>query len=104
MAFEVPKSKKDLEENQFEFTIEGETYRVPTLGYVSGAVIEMMAVADEKGGIYEEAANYAIFGPAGSPIGDAVRSLEREQLGALMEAYHEASKITTGESSASTDS
>lgn len=104
MAFEVPKSKKDLPENRYEFTIDGETYSVPKLGFLSGEVVDLLAEAENKGGIHDTAAQYAIFGPKGSAEGDAVRTLEREQLLALLEDYQAASRVTVGESPASTDS
>ena len=101
MAFKVPKSKASNKVNQFEFDIDGTPYRVPFLRYITGETVERIAELEAGGGMQSAAAAYAIFGPAGTPVGDAVRTLDREQLDALMDAFVEESKISPGESEAS---
>ena len=103
--FEVPQSKADAPENRFEFTIDGEKHSVPLMRFLPGSVVELMAAAEDKESyIHLRAAQYAMFGPVGSPAGDAVRTLDAERFEALLEAYQEASGVTVGESSASADS
>ena len=104
MTFVVPKSKASIKQNQFEFQIDGRKYSVPLMKFIPGAVIEEMAEAQAVGGAAAMAAGFRLFGEKGTPAGDAVRTLDGEQLDALADAYMQASGITAGESSASTGS
>lgn len=104
MTFVVPKSKASIKQNRFEFQIDGTKYDVPLLKYLAGDKIEQIAAAESKGGIAAVAAAYGLFGERGTPAGDAVRHLDQEQLEALTSAYMDASGVSVGESSASTDS
>lgn len=104
VAYEVPKSKASIKQNRFEFVIEGKTFDLPLLKFLSGEKIEEIAAAEEKGGMTAVAATYSLFGEAGTPAGDAVRKLDQDQMEALSSAYMEASGISVGESEASTDS
>src|SRR5689334_20827512 len=103
--YTVPKSKAEDPDQRFEFQIDGVTYTVPKLGYLSGEKARFLREAEES----EDAtrvleAKCRLFGEPGTPVGDAVARLEGDQLDGLVEAYQEDSKITAGESSASTDS
>lgn len=104
MAYQVPKSKASIKQNRFEFSIDGKTYSVPLLKYLSGNKIEEIAAAEDKGGMASIVVSFSIFGDKGTPAGDAVRTLDQDQLGELNDAYMKASGISVGESEASTDS
>lgn len=104
MVYKVPKSKASIKQNRFEFDIAGKVYDIPLMQYVSGGLVEQVAELEAKGGIAAISASYVFFGPVGTPIGDAVRTLDSEQMEALSKAYMEASNVSVGESEASTDS
>lgn len=104
MTFVVPKSKASIKQNRFDFQIGSKKFSVPLLKYIDGEKVDQMAEAEGKGGIAAIAAAYGLFGDPGTPAGIAVRTLDQEQLEALTNAYMEASGVTVGESSASTDS
>src|SRR3712207_1116760 len=51
MVFEVPASKSSVKKNRFEFKIGDKKYDVPLIRYLPGHVVEMLAEAEQKGGI-----------------------------------------------------
>lgn len=104
MAFQVPKSKASIKQNRFEFVIDGQKYDVPLLRYLQAWQIEAFSKAE--GSSFESSldAVYAVFGEPGTTTGDVIRTLDQEQLNALTDAYLEASKVTPGESDASSPS
>jgi hypothetical protein len=91
MAFVVPKSKKSIKQNKFEFDIDGVTYSVPLIKFLPIGVVEKFG-DDGLTGILS-----AFDGAAAK----AVRTLDGEQFEALSNAWTEASGVDTGESSAS---
>lgn len=97
MAFKVPASKKSQEGSRYKFEIDGTTYDVPLLKF---APVEA-AEAFEKG--HNVAGMIACCGDDEGAKA-AIRAMDGEQLGALMEDWEKASQVSAGESSASTNS
>lgn len=99
MAFAVPASKASIKQNRFEFTLPSDRttkYSMPKLQYLKPSVLNLLDGKEKNEiivGLLEEYAPGVI---------DQLESLE--QLTALYEAWAEASGISVGESSASTDS
>lgn len=99
MAFAVPASKASIKQNRFEFTLPGDRttkYSMPKLQYLKPSVLSLLDGKDKTDvvvGLLEEYAP-GVLGQLES----------MEQLTALYEAWAEASGISVGESSASTDS
>jgi hypothetical protein len=95
--YEVPKSKKSLKQNQFEFKLNGKTYSVPLMKYIKPS-IAMRAMsappAEQVRIILEEYIGETVFDQFD----------DMEQIDDWMNALQEASGITVGESPASTDS
>lgn len=96
MAFAVPASKQSIGQNRFEFTLPDDPekmYSVPLLKYLKPALVvkaETMSELAFAGMIFEEY------------LPDAFDKFEdAEQMQAFMEAWGEASGISTGESAAS---
>lgn len=96
MPFEVPASKKSIDQNQFEFSLDGATYSIPLLKYAPVAAAEAFEQNQSV-----KAVVIAIDNPKAA---DAIRRLDGEQFSALLEAWQEASGVTTGESQGSTGS
>lgn len=96
MTFAVPASKKSKKQNRFEFEHEGEKYDLPLMKYVSAGAIEAFEGGKDMTGLILAADN--------ERTRDAIRSLDGEQMKALMDALMEASGVTVGESGASSDS
>lgn len=99
MTFEVPASKRSIKQNQFQFKVPGDrkTYSIPKAQYLS---IGQVAELSQKGGDVQITDLLDILGQGDAHA--AVRTLDQEQLVALMEAWQADSGLTTGESSAST--
>lgn len=96
MTFAVPQSKKSIKQNRFEFEIEGTTFEVPLLKFAPVAAAEAFEQGQEVKGLLLMCENDAAR--------DAVRDLDGEQFGALMEAWQKASGVEAGESPASSNS
>lgn len=94
MVYEVPASKASKGQDQFEFKIAGKVYKVRKAKFLSGGQIEDVT-SGELSRIYD------VFGKRGTPIGDAVRSLDIEQTTALANAWMADSGLNSGESEAS---
>lgn len=97
MVYEVPAAKRSLKQNLFEFKIGTKTYSVPKFEHLSVGVLESVesAPADAIGPYL------SVFGEADSPIGKAIRTLDKDQLTALIQAWQSDGGVTVGESSAS---
>lgn len=95
--FEVPAAKRSLKQNVFEFRIGTKTYSVPKFEYLPVGVLEIIesTAADAIGPFLD------IFGAKDSPVGKAVRGLDKEQITALIKAWQDDSGITVGESEGS---
>lgn len=100
MSFKVPESKRSIGQNLFEFELPGDptVYTIPKAKYMTTGQVELLAGAGsgdlkitdvlEVLGQNEEAAA-------------AVRTLDVEQMQALMQAWQADSGLELGESSAS---
>lgn len=100
MTFEVPASKRSIKQNQFTFKVPGDrkTYSIPKAKYLSVGHVETLA---SKGTEVQITDILELLGQGDAR--DAVRTLDQDQLMALMEAWQADSGISTGESSASTE-
>lgn len=96
MAFQVPKSKKSIKQNRFEFEVDGKKFDIPLLKFAPVEAAEA----------FEQGKNVAgILAACNSDSArDAVRAMDGEQFEALIEAWTEASDVTPGESPASSES
>lgn len=99
MAFKVPKSGRDKQRFEFELDVDGgktETYSLPLLQFVPV----------EAGEYFERGMEiHAVIAMLDNELArQAVRSLDTEQFKALMDAWQEESKVTPGESEASSTS
>ncbi|WPM94339.1 tail assembly chaperone [Arthrobacter phage Cupello] len=114
MTFEVPASKASIKQNQFEFQVPGERKKrtLPLLRFVPVGMKNKMAEAARP----IQAAKDAGKEPSREDLGrlgalqiamlekyspGVTDALDDEQLGALVVAWQEASKVTVGESVAS---
>lgn len=98
MAYEVPRSKKSLAQNRFEFTIEGskKKYSIPLLKFLKPDLVlslESMTQAIAMKTLLETEA---------PGILEVIEDMD--QLENLFVAWGEASGVTMGESSASLES
>lgn len=94
--FTVPKSKKSIKQNVFEFCHDGKKYAIPLLKFAPVRAAEEFENNRDVAGILACCQS--------DEARDAVRSMDGDQFGALMEAWGEASGVTSGESVASSDS
>ena len=97
MVYEVPAAKRSLKQNLFEFKIGTKTYSVPKFEFLAVGVLESIeaAPADAVGPYL------GVFGEPDSPIGKAIRTLDKDQLSGLIQAWQAHSGITLGESEGS---
>ncbi len=93
--FEVPASKASHKQNVFEFKIAGKTYSVPKTKFLPVGVIEALEAPESSTTVLD------VFGKKGTRVGEAVRSLDAEQLEALVAAWQADSDVSLGESEAS---
>lgn len=91
--FTVPPSRKSDDANRFTFTIGEDAHSLPHLKYAPAGAIEHFENGRELTGLIACADEDATR--------DAIRALDGDQLGALMDAWNAASKVTPGESPAS---
>jgi hypothetical protein len=96
MPFDVPASKKSIKQNRFEFNLEGVTHSIPLLKFAPVEAAEHFEAGRNVAGILACCENDAAR--------DAVRSLDGDQFGPLMDAWQKASGVTAGESPASEES
>lgn len=94
MTFKVPKSEKDESKNRFEFEgPRGEKHSLPLLEYLPIAAAEAFEQGQEVRAL--------ILGADNKQTQAFIRALDSKQFDALMEAWEAASKVTPGESAAS---
>ena len=87
--FKVPASKKSIKQNRFEFELDGRQYDIPLLKFAPVAAAELL----EQG--KQIAALMMMLND--DSAAEAVRSLDGDQFGALMDAWAEASGVDAGE-------
>jgi len=101
MPYQVPASKRSIDQNKFEFTVPDDdtVYKVTAVKYLPlGSVEELQGNA----GDITLTDILDLFGDADAQA--AVRTLDTEQLQALTEAWQQDSGVQMGESSASSSS
>jgi len=97
MVYEVPTAKRSLKQNVFEFKVGAKSFSVPKFEHLSVGVLEAVESAPENAiGPY-----LSVFGEKDSPIGKAIRTLDKDQLTALIGAWQADSGVTVGESEGS---
>lgn len=96
MTFEVPASKKSIKQNRFTFKVGDKTYEIPLLKFAPVAAAEAFEDDRNVAGLMLCCENDAAR--------EAVRAMDGDQFGALMEAWQQASGVEMGESDGSADS
>lgn len=98
MTFEVPEANASKEQDKFQFKIPGHagTFSVKRLKFLTVAQAE--EVESDSNALFE------FFGKQGTKQGTALRSLDRQQWKALVEAWQRDSGVDLGESAASSAS
>jgi len=98
MTFEVPEANASKEQDQFAFKVPGNAaaFKVKRLKFLS---VEKAEELESDGG-----ALFEFFGKKGTKQGTALRSLDREQWRALVQAWQADSGVDLGESGASSTS
>lgn len=92
--YEVPESKKSVGQDKFDFKIGGKAHQVTKAKYLTGGQLEDLTSGDVS-------RIFDVFGPRGSKVGDAVRSLDIEQIMDLVGAWVADSGLDSGKSKAS---
>ena len=104
MAFQIPEPGGNLPENRFEFTdAKGKTHSLPKLEFLSVEASDYLE-GTSTGAIPDPGftAFIRVFMAKAEPkVAAVVKSLTRDQLVSLRNAWYEASKVDVGESSAS---
>ena len=102
MAFQVPESKRSIAQNRFFFTVPGDDreFDIPKAKYLTTGQVEVLS---RKGGEVKITDLLDLFDES-EEAAKAVRTLDAEQLSALMSAWQSDSEVSVGESSASSDS
>ena len=100
MVFQVPESKRSIDQNKFEFTVPGDekVYRVPKAKYLTLGKMDVLS------GKAEEVTIADIIDLFGEDNAEAIRTLDKDQMEALTNAWQQDSGIEMGESSASSSS
>jgi hypothetical protein len=97
MVYEVPVAKRSLKQNVFEFKVGARSFTVPKFEFLSVGVLEAIESAPDNAiGPY-----LSVFGEPDSPIGKAIRTLDKDQLTGLIKAWQADSDVTVGESEGS---
>ena len=98
MTFQVPESKRSIGQNRFHFNLpDGTAVSMPKAKYLTMGQIEHLS---QNTGDIQLTDLLDLFDEPEAAV--AVRTLDHEQLQALMEAWQADSGLTMGESSAST--
>ena len=118
MTFEVPAAKASIKQNVFEFTIPGskKVYSLPLMQYIGADLAHQMTEflpkvkeAEENGGIVSDPELNAALNAWQHDLFERYAPgiygrLSRDQVEALAEAWREASAVSLGESSSSSES
>lgn len=99
MSFKVPESKRSIGQNLFTFEVPGDAteYTIPKAKYMTVGQVELLAGSPGDIKITDV---LSVLGQ-NEPAAAAVRTLDVEQMQALMTAWQEDSGLVLGESSAS---
>lgn len=101
MPYQVPESKRSIDQNKFEFTVPGDdtVYAVPAVKYLPLGQVEKLQGSAKDITLTDI---LDLFGDDAAKA--AIRTLDTEQLQALTEAWQKDSGVQMGESSASSSS
>lgn len=91
--FQVPASKASINQNRFEFELDGKSYSIPKLQYIKPSLMKRLNGQDAEMLVLSLVDEYH------EGLSDEFDSLD--QMLALYEAWAEASGLTVGESSGS---
>lgn len=98
MTFQVPESKRSIAQNRFHATLPGgKEFTLPKAKYLKIGQLEKLSGSADEVTIMDI---LDLFGDEDESR-DAIRELDNEQLGALMQAWQADSGVTLGESGAS---
>lgn len=92
--FEVPKSKRSIKQNRYQFKLDGKTFDVPKAQYLP---LRAAKLFDEEKFI----AGFLELAEGNKALEDALLGLDGEQLNALMEDWQKESDVSLGESDTS---
>ena len=101
MPYQVPESKRSIDQNKFEFNVPGDdrTYKVPKVKYLPLGSMEKL-----QGQVADVTLTDILDLFDDEDAQAAVRRLDTEQLQALTAAWQQDSGVDLGESSASSSS
>lgn len=94
MTYEVPASKASKGQDQFDFKIGAKAYKIKKAKFLSAGALEDLTSGNLT-------LMLDVFGKRGTPVGDAVRDLEIDQVKDLASAWTADSGLKPGESEAS---
>jgi hypothetical protein len=93
MAYQVPASHQSIGQDKFTFgPVSGDEFAVRRMGLLTVGKLEALE---------DSATAIEFFGAKGTPQGDYIRSLTRDQFQELVGAWRSDSGVTAGESPAS---
>ncbi|WP_330253142.1 hypothetical protein OG874_00555 [Nocardia sp. NBC_00565] len=107
MVFQIPEPGGSKPENRFEFELKSKTYSIPKAEYLSSDAskfLEDMSTGKISDVGFTEYIRILFFKAEPKLPKALFEGLSRDQLTALRDAWYAASKVTTGESSASESS
>lgn len=94
MVFEVPKSKRSIKQNRYQFTFDGEKFELPKMQYIPVGVSGLLK--DER---INEA--FEALADGNARLQQVLMGLDSEQIQALFADWESESDVTAGESPAS---
>lgn len=106
MVFKVPAPAGHLKKNRFEFQLGDETLSIPKMEFFTIEAEEWAMKAATDPTILRRAYIIGLFAACDPEVGEKIEAarLTRDQLGALYDAWGEASKVDPEKSSRSADS
>lgn len=108
MVYEVPESKRSIDQDKFEFKVPGDRrkYKIPKVKYLPLDAIKKLEAAARGGEAAKDVTLDDIVNLFGSDaaVQKAIGTLDTSQLQALTIAWQQDSGVSVGESSASSSS
>lgn len=95
MGYKVPDWKKSIEQNVFEVELGKKTYKLPKTEYLTGNQAKVLAAVETNDGMYDAIDEIC------PGLGSAFRDVPRKHFDEFLEAWHDESSVTPGESEAS---
>jgi hypothetical protein len=101
MVFAVPASKRSLKQNRYEFTVPGDKkkYSIPLVKFLPAGALE--SVSEQEDVSIFDILTFFDEAEVTEGTAAAVRTLDQEQINALMADWQKESGVSVGESSAS---